>query len=70
VELYNLKDDLGEQTDLAAKLPEKAQALRTKLAAWRQQEGAQLPTVNPDFDPSKDKGLKKKQDRTVAWIGE
>jgi arylsulfatase A len=52
VELYNLQDDIGEQHDLAEKLPDQAQALRTKLAAWRSQVGAQLPTPNPDYDPN------------------
>ena len=35
VELYNLKDDLGERHDLAATLPEKATELRQTLHAWR-----------------------------------
>lgn len=53
VELYNLRDDLGEQHDLAAKLPEKAQQLRARLAAWRREVGAQMPTANPHYDPSR-----------------
>ena len=32
VELYNLKDDLSEKNDLAAKLPDQAKQLRAKLA--------------------------------------
>ncbi len=52
VELFNLQDDPGEQTELAARKPEEAQALRQKLRAWRQQVGAQMPTPNPDYDPS------------------
>ena len=55
VELYNLREDLSEQTDLAAKLPEKTKALREKLHAWRQTVGAQLPTANPKADPQRDK---------------
>ena len=53
VELYNLKDDLGEKTDLAGKLPDKAAGLRAKLVAWRDEVGAQLPTPNPDHDPAR-----------------
>lgn len=49
VELYNLKDDIGEQNDLAGKMPEKANELREKLHAWRQAVGAQMPTVNPAY---------------------
>ncbi len=51
VELYNLKDDLGETRDLAARLPEMTAALRQKLHAWRQQVGAQMPTPNPSHEP-------------------
>jgi hypothetical protein len=36
VELYNLREDLGETRDLAASLPEKAAELRQRLHAWRQ----------------------------------
>ena len=34
-ELYNLKDDLSEKNNLAAKLTEKAKELTDKLHAWR-----------------------------------
>jgi len=58
VELYNLKDDIGETKDLAATLPEKAAELRKILADWRKSVGAQLPTPNPDYDPVKDRPKK------------
>lgn len=51
VELYNLKDDIGETKDLAAAMPEKARELRKILADWRASVGAQMPTPNPDYDP-------------------
>jgi arylsulfatase A-like enzyme len=66
IELYHLKDDIGEQTDLAAKLSEKAQQLRAKLAAWRKRVGAQLPTLNPDYDPLKDGARDKKSAARAA----
>ena len=47
VELYNLKDDLGEQHNLATAQPEKVQALLAKLQAWRQTVGAKMPAPNP-----------------------
>ena len=53
VELYNLADDIGEATDLAESLPEKAAALRAMLAAWREEAGALMPTVNEQFDPAR-----------------
>jgi arylsulfatase A-like enzyme len=43
LELYHLKDDLGERHNLAAKLPGKARELRAKLAAWRQALKAEMP---------------------------
>jgi arylsulfatase A-like enzyme len=44
VELYNLKEDLGEKHDLNAEMPERAESLRRQLHAWRQTVGAQMPT--------------------------
>jgi arylsulfatase A-like enzyme len=46
VELYNLRGDLSEKNDLAAKLPERAKALRDKLARWRKEIGAPMPARN------------------------
>ncbi len=46
-ELYNLKDDLGEQHDLAARQPMKAAELYEKLRAWRAAVGARMPSPNP-----------------------
>jgi arylsulfatase A-like enzyme len=51
VELYNLKDDIGEKDDLAKKMPEKTKELRDKLHTWRQAVGAQMPTANPAYKP-------------------
>ena len=53
VELYDLKKDVGEKTDLVATMPEKAKELRAELAAWRKAVGAQMPTKNPKYDPKK-----------------
>jgi arylsulfatase A-like enzyme len=49
VELYNLRADLGEQHDLAAKMPEKAAELRQMLHEWRNEVGAVMPQPNPDW---------------------
>ncbi len=49
VELYNLKDDIGERHDLAAAQPELAVELRKRLHAWRTATNAQMPTPNPEF---------------------
>jgi len=53
LELYHLKDDVGEKKNLAAQMPDKAAAMRDKLHRWRKALGAPLPTPNPDHDPEK-----------------
>ncbi len=44
VELYNLKNDIGEKNDLAAKMPEKAAELQRMLHRWLRQTKATVPT--------------------------
>ena len=46
VELYNLKNDVGESVDLAQRLPNQAAELRAMLKQWRESVGAQMPTPN------------------------
>jgi arylsulfatase A-like enzyme len=53
VELYNLREDIGEQRNLAARMPAKADELRARLHAWREEVGAQMPSRNPSYDSSK-----------------
>ena len=52
IELYNLKDDLGEKNDLAGTMPEKAKELHRMLKEWRRSVNAPVPTEkNPQYDP-------------------
>jgi arylsulfatase A len=53
LELYNLKNDLGEQANLSQQMPEKAADLRDRLHAWRKAVAAAMPTPNPDFKKKK-----------------
>ena len=46
LELYNLRNDLGERENLATKMPEKAQELHSRLVAWRKEVDAPMPTKN------------------------
>jgi len=46
IELYNLKEDIGEENNLAEKMPGKADELRKLLNAWRKAVDAQMPTPN------------------------
>jgi len=53
LELYNLADDIGEKTDLAAAQPKRAAALRARLHAWRKSVNAAMPVKNPKHDPAR-----------------
>jgi arylsulfatase A-like enzyme len=48
LELYNLRDDIGETKNLAAQMPDKAKELHAKLVAWRKAINAPMPTPNQD----------------------
>jgi arylsulfatase A-like enzyme len=50
IQLFNLKDDIGEQHNLATSDPEKAQALLNKLRNWRKRVGAKIMDPNPDYN--------------------
>ena len=43
LELYNLREDIGEQNNLATKQPDRAKQLQAKLAAWRESIKAPMP---------------------------
>jgi arylsulfatase A-like enzyme len=53
VELYNLREDVGERNNLAESSPERARSLRGDLHAWLRAVDAQMPTPNPNYDPTK-----------------
>ncbi|MHC4177221.1 MAG: aryl-sulfate sulfohydrolase, partial [Planctomycetota bacterium] len=81
LELYNLRDDVGEADNLADKVPEKTRALLERLERWRKTIGAPVPSEpNPEYDADAEaaaikarkgpqqgrKGKKRKQDRKAA----
>jgi len=49
LELYHLRADIGEEHDLSAEEPDRAEHLHAMLRGWREEIGAQLPTPNPDW---------------------
>lgn len=53
VELYDIKNDIGEQRDLAQEKPKLVEQLQSRLHEWRKQVGAQMPIPNPKYDPAK-----------------
>ena len=52
-ELYNLRNDPGEQRNLAAEEPRRTAELHKALAAWRVKVRARMPTPNPKYDPAR-----------------
>jgi arylsulfatase A-like enzyme len=56
VELFNVKEDLGERSDLAAAQPQRVAQLREELHAWRKEVGAKSTIPNPAYNPDKPNG--------------
>lgn len=51
LELFDLREDIGEHQNLAATMPAKAKEMHARLASWQRATNAAIPTeLNPDFD--------------------
>ena len=51
LELYNLKEDIGEKNNLAGKEPNKVKELYDMLDTWRKDTGAPVPKeLNPEYE--------------------
>jgi arylsulfatase A-like enzyme len=59
LELYNLRDDIGEQNNLATKMPDKAKELHARMLTWRKDINAPMPTKNDGSAPVEPKAEKK-----------
>jgi arylsulfatase A-like enzyme len=66
-ELYNLRDDLGEANDLAAKMPEKVAELGALIDGFLSDTGATYPRPNPAYEPAAAKAAAKKADPLEGW---
>jgi arylsulfatase A-like enzyme len=70
LELYNLRDDIGETKNLAKEMPDKAKELHARLLAWREEIKAPMPTKNDGTAPvekkkkGKGRGKRNKGDST------
>ena len=51
IELYDLKADIGETTNLAARQPERTAEMTRLLDAWLKDTGAKFPKPNPAYNP-------------------
>jgi len=54
VELFNLRDDIGETNNLADQMPQRAFAMQQQLEDWRVDVEALIPEPNPDYVPPTD----------------
>ena len=52
-ELYNLREDISERSNLAKKMPERVENLKKMLYNWRSEVNAQMLTPNPAYNPQK-----------------
>lgn len=53
LELYNLKNDVGEKNNLAEKMPAKTEELHNLLKNWRRSLNAPVPKIlNPLYNPN------------------
>ena len=52
-ELFNLRYDVNEMTDLKFSYPEKTAEMRAALSKWQSDSNAMNPVPNPNFDPNR-----------------
>ena len=58
LELFHLRDDIGERRNLVRKESGKAAEMQEMLRRWRRQTNAAMPVTNPAHDAAKaDQGL-------------
>jgi len=53
VQLFNLKEDIGEQNDLSTTEPKKVEELKKMLHNWRESVGAKMMNPNPKYEDKK-----------------
>ncbi len=54
VQLFNLREDIGEQHDLSRVDPDRVARLRSRLHAWRKDVSARMMEPNPDYVPTEE----------------
>lgn len=67
--LFDLSRDIGERNDLAAQLPQKAEELESMLDDYLASVDADIPLVNPEYDPSRPSGWDRDRPRMRADRG-
>lgn len=54
VELFNLREDIGETRNLAAEQPQRVAEMRDRLRAWMKSIPVAVPGPNPRYDPKRE----------------
>ncbi len=62
LELFNLREDIGEKNNVSAANPGKTKELHDKLMAWQKEVNAVMPLPNPDYDPANPITIPKKKE--------
>jgi arylsulfatase A-like enzyme len=68
VELYNLRNDIGERYNLAKAFPQKTGTMLYMLNRWKRKTNAKIPKLNPYYNPDYRKVLKKKHETYQQFI--
>jgi arylsulfatase A-like enzyme len=55
-ELFRIEEDIGEQNDLSAEMPDRVRDLDAKLSSWLRSVGAKLPKPNPEYTAQSTEG--------------
>jgi len=55
LELFDLRKDIAERTNVASRMPSRTKQMRNQLETWRRSVGAKMPTPNPNYDPRKER---------------
>lgn len=53
IELFDVRNDISEQFDLADAMPVKVKKMEAMLNDWLEETGAKMPVMNPNFDAEK-----------------
>lgn len=76
-ELYQIQDDIGEQTDLADQHPERVDAMAEAIANWQEEVDAAFPTENGNYDAAaydkqmkalRESGLPKREQQHAEFL--
>lgn len=63
LQLYDLENDIGESRDLTDEQPDRVKEMVARMDEYLSAVGAELPVVNPGYDPSKELRLRKAREK-------